>query len=169
MILAVTIDWQWTIFMIIGGLGIFLYGINLMGDSLKALAGNKIKIIIEKSTNTPLKGILMGVLITALLQSSSGTTAITVGLVRAGLMTLPQAVGIILGANIGTTVTSFLLGLPIKEYALPTMALGSFLIFFFGRKKTKQLGGVILGFGMLFYGLDIMGGRTETVGEFASI
>jgi phosphate:Na+ symporter len=161
MILAVVIDWQWTIFMIVGGLGIFLYGINLMGDSLKALAGNKIKIIIEKSTNTPLKGILMGILITALLQSSSGTTAITVGLVRAGLMTLPQAVGIILGANIGTTVTSFLLGLPIKEYALPIMALGSFLIFFVGRKKTKQLGGVILGFGMLFYGLDIMGGALK--------
>jgi phosphate:Na+ symporter len=161
MILAVVIDWQWTIFMIVGGLGIFLYGINLMGDSLKALAGNKIKIIIEKSTNTPLKGILMGILITALLQSSSGTTAITVGLVRAGLMTLPQAVGIILGANIGTTVTSFLLGLPIKEYALPIMALGSFLIFFIGRKKTKQLGGVILGFGMLFYGLDIMGGALK--------
>src|SRR6056297_1127220 len=146
MVLAVQIDWQVTIFMIVGGLGIFLYGINLMGDSLKALAGNKIKIIIEKSTKTPLKGILMGILITALLQSSSGTTAITVGLVRAGLMTLPQAVGIILGANIGTTVTSFLLGLPIKEFALPIMALGSFLIFFFGRKKAKQLGGVMLGF-----------------------
>ncbi len=161
MILAVDIDWQWTIFAIVGGLGIFLFGINLMGDSLKAMAGNKIKIIIEKSTNTPLKGILMGILITALLQSSSGTTAITVGLVRAGLMTLPQAVGIILGANIGTTVTSFLLGLPIKEYALPIMALGSFLIFFFGRKKTKQFGGVLLGFGMLFYGLDIMGGALK--------
>jgi len=161
MMLLVEIDWQLTIFMIVGGLGIFLYGINLMGDSLKALAGNKIKIIIEKSTNTPLKGILMGILITALLQSSSGTTAITVGLVRAGLMTLPQAVGIILGANIGTTVTSFLLGLPIKEFALPIMALGSFLIFFFGRKKAKQLGGVLLGFGMLFYGLDIMGGALK--------
>ena len=161
MMLAVDINWQTTIFMIVGGLGIFLYGINLMGDSLKALAGNKIKIIIEKSTNTPLKGILMGILITALLQSSSGTTAITVGLVRAGLMTLPQAVGIILGANIGTTVTSFLLGLPIKEFALPIMALGSFFIFFFGRKKMRQLGGVLLGFGMLFYGLDIMGGALK--------
>ncbi len=154
---TVNIDWQVTIFAIVGGLGIFLYGINLMGDSLKALAGNKLKIIIEKTTNTPLKGILVGIVITGLIQSSSGTTALTVGLVRAGLMTLPQAIGVIIGANIGTTVTSFLLGLPIKEYALPIMAVGSFFIFFLQTKKYKQFGGVLLGFGMLFFGLDIMG------------
>ncbi len=154
---AVNIDWQTTIFGIIGGLGIFLYGINLMGDSLKVIAGNKLKLLIEKSTNTPIKGILVGIIITGLIQSSSGTTALTVGLVRAGLMTLPQAVGIILGANIGTTVTSFLIGLKIKEYALPIMAAGAFLIFFTRKKKTKHLGGVLLGFGMLFFGLDIMG------------
>ncbi len=165
------IEWQETIFMIVGGLGIFLYGINLMGDSLKALAGNRLKLIIEKSTNTPIKGILVGVIITGLIQSSSGTTALAVGLVRAGLMTLPQAVGIILGANIGTTVTSFLLGLKIKEYALPIMAAGAFFIFFIQRKKYKQLGGVLLGFGMLFYGLDIMGGSLKqlvTLPEFTA-
>lgn len=161
----VTIEWQSTIFMIVGGLGIFLYGINLMGDSLKSLAGNKLKLVIEKSTNTPIKGILMGIFITGLIQSSSGTTALTVGLVRAGLMTLPQAIGIILGANIGTTVTSFLIGLKIKDYALPIMAAGAFLIFFTHRKKTKQLGGVLLGFGMLFYGLDIMGGALKDLAE----
>ena len=158
---TVTIEWKETIFAIVGGLGIFLYGINMMGDSLKAIAGSKLKIIIEKTTNTPIKGILVGVIITGLIQSSSGTTALTVGLVRAGLMTLPQAVGIILGANIGTTVTSLLLGLPIKEYALPIMAMGSFLIFFTSTKKTKQLGGVVLGFGMLFFGLDVMGGALK--------
>ena len=146
----VIINWQTTIFAIVGGLGIFLYGINLMGDSLKALAGTKLKLIIEKTTNTPIKGIFVGVIITGLIQSSSGTTALTVGLVRAGLMTLPQAIGIIIGANIGTTVTSFLIGLPIKEYALPIMAAGSFLIFFINTKKYKRLGGGILGFGMLF-------------------
>jgi phosphate:Na+ symporter len=163
MILAdtTTIDWQSTIFAIVGGLGIFLYGINLMGDSLKSIAGKNLKLIIEKSTNTPIKGILVGIIITGLIQSSSGTTAITIGLVRAGLMTLPQAVGIILGANIGTTVTSFLLGLKIKAYALPIMALGSFFIFFGHRKKQRQFGGVLLGFGMLFYGLDVMGGALK--------
>jgi len=134
-----------------------------MGDSLKALAGSKLKLIIEKTTNTPLKGILVGILITGLIQSSSGTTALTVGLVRAGLMTLPQAIGVIIGANIGTTVTSFLLGLPIKEYALPIMAMGSFLIFFINQKKYKQLGGVFLGFGMLFFGLDIMGDSLKSL------
>jgi len=92
LIADVTIEWRSTIFMIVGGLGIFLYGINLMGDSLKSLAGNKLKLVIEKSTNTPIKGILMGIFITGLIQSSSGTTALTVGLVRAGLMTLPQAI-----------------------------------------------------------------------------
>ena len=158
---TVTIDWKETIFAIVGGLGIFLFGINMMGDSLKAIAGSRLKIIIEKTTNTPIKGILVGIVITGLIQSSSGTTALTVGLVRAGLMTLPQAVGIILGANIGTTVTSLLLGLPIKEYALPIMAMGSFLIFFMSSKKYKQLGGVFLGFGMLFFGLDVMGGALK--------
>ncbi|AIO18236.1 Na+/Pi-cotransporter [Candidatus Izimaplasma bacterium HR1] len=159
------IDWKTTFFSILGGLGIFLYGINLMGDSLKALAGNKLKLIIEKTTNTPIKGILVGIIITGLIQSSSGTTALTVGLVRAGLMTLPQAVGIIIGANIGTTVTSFLLGLKIKEYALPIMAAGAFLIFFTQRKRYKQLGGVLLGFGMLFYGLDEMGGALKQLAK----
>ena len=159
------IDWKSTFFSILGGLGIFLYGIGLMGDSLKALAGNKLKIIIEKTTNTPIKGILVGIIITGLIQSSSGTTALTVGLVRAGLMTLPQAVGIIIGANIGTTVTSFLLGLKIKEYALPIMAAGAFLIFFTQRKRYKQLGGVLLGFGMLFFGLDEMGSALKELAK----
>lgn len=169
---AIISDWQETIFKIVGGLGIFLYGIKIMGDSLKGLAGNKLKLIIEKSTNTPLKGVIVGIIITGLIQSSSGTTAITVGLVRAGLMTLPQAVGIILGANIGTTITSFLIGLKIKAYALPIMAIGSFLIFFVTRKKLKLLGGTLLGFGMLFYGLDIMGGELKLLvklPEFAEL
>lgn len=160
---VVDINWQETLFLIFGGLGIFLYGINLMGDSLKAIAGTKLKVIIEKTTNTPLKGIFVGIIITGLIQSSSGTTALTVGLVRAGLMTLPQAIGIILGANIGTTVTSVLLGLPIKEYALPIMAAGSFLVFFMSKKKVKQFGMVVLGFGMLFYGLDLMGGALKSL------
>lgn len=159
------INWQVTIFAVVGGMGIFLYGINLMGDSLKALAGNKLKLVIEKSTNTPIKGIFVGIVITGLIQSSSGTTALTVGLVRAGLMTLPQAIGIILGANIGTTITSFLIGLKIKEYALPIIAAGAFLVFFMHRKKYKQLGGVLLGFGMLFFGLDIMGSALKELAE----
>lgn len=146
-----------TAMLALGGLGIFLYGINKMGDSLKALAGEKMKLIIEKYTNNPFKGVLIGVIVTGLIQSSSGTTALTISLVRSGLMTLPQAVGIIMGANIGTTVTAFLIGLKIKAYAPIIIAIGSFMIFFFSKKKVVQIGNVILGFGLLFFGMDIMG------------
>lgn len=143
-------------FNIFGGLGIFLFGIHIMSDSLKLLAGKRLKVMIEKTTKYPIYGILIGILITGLIQSSSGTTALTVGLVRAGLMTLPQAVGIIIGANIGTTITSFLIGLKIKNYALPIIAVGSFLIFFAKSKKWKHVGGSTLGFGLLFFGLGTM-------------
>lgn len=151
------IDWKVTIFSILGGLGIFLFGINMMSDSLKKIAGSKLKMILEKTTNTPLKGIFVGLIITAIIQSSSATSALVVGLVRAGLMTLPQAVGVIFGANIGTTFTSVLISLDIGSYAMPIMFLGSFLIFFFHNKKVKEFGKTILGFGMLFFGLETMG------------
>jgi len=111
--LDVVIDWKVTIFEILGGLGIFLFGINMMSDSLKKIAGAKLKMILEKTTNTPLKGIFVGLFITAIIQSSSATSALVVGLVIAGLMTLPQAVGVIFGANIGTTFTSILISLDI--------------------------------------------------------
>lgn len=154
-----------TFLFVFGGLGIFLYGINLMGDSLKDLAGNKLKLIIEKSTSTPLKGILVGALLTCVIQSSSGTTALTVGLVRAGLMTLPQAVGIIMGANIGTTITSLMIGLKIEEYSLIFVGIGAILIFFLNNRKIKDLGKVICGFGLLFFGLQLIGSGLDYVME----
>ncbi|MDT8336389.1 MAG: Na/Pi cotransporter family protein [Candidatus Izemoplasmatales bacterium] len=156
-IFLATIDWKITVFEIIGGLGIFLYGINLMSDALKKLAGAKLKLFLEKTTNTPLKGILVGILLTALIQSSSATSALVVGLVRAGLMTLPQAVGVIFGANIGTTFTSVLISLDIGGLTMPIIFVGAFLIFFIKRKKIQHLGRVIFGFGMLFFGLETMG------------
>lgn len=155
--LFLAIDWKLTAFAILGGLGIFLYGINLMSDSLKKIAGSKLRQFLENATNTPLKGIFVGLLITAIIQSSSATTAIVVGLVRAGLMTLPQAVGVIFGANIGTTVTSFIIALKIGDYAFPIMFVGSVMIFFFHKKRVKEFGRAILGFGMLFFGLETMG------------
>ncbi len=159
--LQATIDWKTTVFAIAGGLGIFLYGINLMSDSLKKIAGSKLKMILEKSTNTPLKGIFVGIFITALIQSSSATSALVVGLVRAGLMTMPQAVGVIFGANIGTTITSLLISLDIGGYAFPIMFVGSVFIFFVKNKRTREFGKVLLGFGMLFFGLDTMGGALK--------
>ncbi len=160
------IDWLTLIFYVVGGLGIFLYGIHKMGDSLKLLAGHRLKLLIEKTTNTPLKGIFIGIFVTVLLQTSSGTTALTVSLVRAGLMSFPQALGVVLGANLGTTATSFLIGLEIQRYALPVLAAGSFLILFAPPKRLKRLGGVLLGFGMIFYGLDLMGEALSVFVEF---
>lgn len=156
------IDWKDTIFLIIGGLGIFLYGINMMSEALKKIAGAKLKLILEKTTNTPLKGIFVGIFITAVIQSSSATSALVVGLVRAGLMTLPQAVGVIFGANIGTTFTSVLISLNIAGYAMPIIFVGAFLIFFIQNKKVKNYGRALLGFGMLFFGLETMGDALKT-------
>ncbi len=161
-----SLDWTQIIFLIVGGLGLFLYGIHLTGESLKLLAGNRLKKLIEKTTNTPLKGIFMGILITVLLQTSSGTTALTISLVRAGLMTLPQAIGIILGANIGTTVTSFLIGLNIQAIALPMIGIGAMSAFFLSAKRFKRAGSALMGFGMIFYGLDLMGDALKTFVDF---
>ncbi|HWL26569.1 MAG TPA: Na/Pi symporter, partial [Ureibacillus sp.] len=112
------IDIQKMIFEFIGGLGIFLFGIKFMGDGLQKSAGDKLRDLLDKFTTNPLMGVLTGMLVTILIQSSSGTTALTIGLVSAGFMTLRQAIGVIMGANIGTTVTAFIIGFDVGEYAL---------------------------------------------------
>ena len=112
----------------------FLFGIKYMGDGLQQAAGDRLRDILDRFTTNPLMGVLAGMLVTVLIQSSSGTTALTVGLVSAGFMTLRQAIGVIMGANIGTTVTAFIIGIKIGEYALPIMAL-AILLFFFKNKK----------------------------------
>ncbi|WP_218943878.1 Na/Pi cotransporter family protein [Bacillus aquiflavi] len=146
------------LFEFIGGLGIFLFGIKAMGDGLQKSAGDKLRDILDRFTTNPLMGVLTGVVVTVLIQSSSGTTVLTVGLVSAGFMTLRQAIGVIMGANIGTTVTAFIIGIDIGEYALPILAIGSFLMFFFKNKKVHNLGQVFFGFGALFFGLELMSG-----------
>lgn len=145
------------LFNFLGGLGLFLFGIKAMSDGLQSVAGDKMRLILEKGTSTPIRGVLTGTFVTALIQSSSGTTVLAVGLVNAGLLSLRQAIGIIMGANIGTTVTAYLIGFDLKEYALPIIALGVFLIFFSKNKKFNYIGQVIFGFGLLFFGMDVMG------------
>jgi phosphate:Na+ symporter len=147
---------QEMIFQFVGGLGIFLFGIKFMGEGLQKAAGDRLRDILDRFTSNPLMGVLAGMLVTILIQSSSGTTALTVGLVSAGFMTLRQAIGVIMGANIGTTVTAFIIGIEIDEYALPIIALGSACIFFFKNQKVHHLGQVLFGFGALFFGLDLM-------------
>lgn len=150
------LDVQTILFEFIGGLGIFLLGIKFMGDGLQQSAGDRLRDILDKFTSNPFLGVLAGIIVTVLIQSSSGTTVLTVGLVNAGFMTLRQAIGVIMGANIGTTVTAFIIGLDIGEYALPIMAAGSFLLFFFKNQRVNAIGQTVFGFGALFFGLGLM-------------
>lgn len=154
------------LFSFLGGLGIFLYGIKSMGDGLQAAAGDRLREILNRMTTNPFLGILAGIIITVLIQSSSGTTAITIGLVSAGFMTLRQAIGVIMGANVGTTVTAFVIGLDIGAYSLPILAFGVILIFFFKAPKINNYGRIFFGFGALFYGLELMG---DGVGPLADL
>jgi phosphate:Na+ symporter len=145
------------LFELLGGIGLFLFAIKLMGESLQDLAGDRLRQLISSLTSTPVKGVLVGTLVTVLIQSSSATTVMSVSFVHAGLMTLKQAVGVIMGANIGTTVTAQLIAFKIKHYALPIIAVGMLLSVFGRTKKQKYLGNGLVGFGLLFLGMKHMG------------
>lgn len=159
------INWQEMLFQFFGGLGIFLFSIKYMGDGLQKSAGDKLRSILDRFTTNPFMGVLVGIIVTVLLQTSTGTTVITIGLVSAGFMTLRQAIGVIMGANIGTTVTAFIIGIDIGAYALPIMAVGAFLIFFLKKNYFQNLGEVIFGFGGLFLGLELMTGGMKPLRE----
>ena len=156
-------DIKWGLFLC--GLGLFLFGVVIMGDGLKSLAGNKLKDFIDKYTSKPLQGILVGAGLTALVQSSSATTAIVIGFIRAGLMSLEQAAGVIIGANIGTTITSFLIGLNISGLAPYMIVVGAFIILLSKNKKFIDIANVLLGFGMLFYGIELIGDTLSHLSE----
>nr|WP_191992083.1 Na/Pi cotransporter family protein [Peribacillus tepidiphilus] len=153
-------------FQFLGGLGIFLFGIKYMGDGLQKSAGDKLRVILDRFTTNPFLGVLAGIFLTILLQTSSGTVVITVGLVSAGFLTLKQAIGIIMGANIGTTVTAFIIGIKIADYSLPIIALGAILLFFFKNKKIQTIGQIMFGFGALFFGLELMGDGMKPLRSF---
>ena len=155
------IDWP----MILAGLGLFLFGIEYMGDGLKGYSGDKMKDIIDKYTSSPFKGIVIGAFVTCLIQSSSGTTALAIGLIRSGLMTLEQSIGIIMGANIGTVITSVFVGLKVSQYAVYFIILGAAFLMFSKNKKTKYMGQIIFGFGCLFYGLELMGDNLANISK----
>lgn len=142
-----------------GGLAIFIYGMNLMSDGLQMAAGEKMKDILALLTKNPVVGVLAGALTTAVLQSSSATTVMTIGFVSAGLMTLKQAVSVIMGANIGTTITAQLIAFQVGDYAWGFVIVGFVMFFFFANKKEKvgQIGQVLFGFGLLFTGINVMG------------
>lgn len=144
------------LFQFLGGLGLFLFSIKYMGDGLQLSAGDKLRYILDKYTTNPFLGVLTGILVTILIQSSSGTTVITVGLVGAGLLTLKQAIGIIMGANIGTTLTTFIIGFNLSKYALPILFIGAALLFFTKKQILNNMGRILYGFGGIFYALSLM-------------
>ena len=148
--------WQEVIFQVFGGLGLFLMGMKIMSDALQKLAGKQLRRILERLTTNRFSGVGVGIFITAALQSSSLTTVMLVSLVDAGLMTLRQSIGVVLGANIGTTLTAWLVSFDVIAYGLPIIGVGALIRFFSGNKKGRYLGEIIFGIGALFLGMELM-------------
>ena len=148
------------LFGLIGGLGLFLFGMRLLSEGLQKVAGSRLRNILKLLTNVPVVGVLTGAGVTSLIQSSSATTVMVVGFVHAGLMVLRQAIPVIMGANIGTTVTAQVIAFKIDQYALPAVGIGFALMVLGRRRYLRFWGQALLGFGLLFYGLHIMKGIT---------
>ena len=165
------------IFVLLGGLAMFLYGMDVMGKSLEQTAGGKLQVILSKMTSSPLRGLLLGLAVTAVIQSSSATTVMVVGFVNSGLMDLYQAVGVIMGANVGTTVTSWLLsltGLQGESFIIqmlspdawaPLLGFAGILLFMFGKERQKGIGQIFLGFAILMTGMDLMSSATAPLAD----
>ncbi len=148
-----------------GGLGLFLYGMSLMGDGLQKVAGSKLKKLIEVLTNNRIMGVFIGTLVTMIVQSSSATTVMVIGFVNAGIMSLSQAVGVIMGANVGTTITAQLIAFNLTEYAPLAVAIGVGIWLAASKKKSKNIAEILIGFGILFIGMDMMGSGLKPLGD----
>ncbi len=150
---------------IFGGLGLFLYGMKLMGDGLENMAGDKLKSILEKITSNRIIGVFVGTIVTAIIQSSSATTVMVVSFVNAGLMSLMQATGVILGANVGTTITAQMVSFKLDAIAPIFIGIGAVIMLAAKKKKTKDLAYILLGFGILFMGMGMMSGAMKPVSK----
>ena len=150
---------------LLGGLALFLYGMQMMSQGLEAAAGNRMKQILEKLTANRIMGVVLGAVITAVIQSSSATTVMVVGFVNSGLMTLSQAVWIIMGANIGTTITGQLIALDAGAVAPMIAFIGVVLIVFLKNEKSHYIGGILAGLGILFIGMDMMSASMSPLAE----
>lgn len=150
---------------LMGGLGLFLFGMKQMSDGLEKAAGAKMRSVLEFFTKTPLRGILVGTLFTAIIQSSSASTVMVVSFVNSGLMNLYQAAGVIMGANIGTTVTSQLISFNLSAFAPAIVMAGVVMLMFCKKRKIQQMGEVLLGFGILFMGLTTMSSSMSVLKE----
>ena len=150
---------------LLGGLALFLYGMKMMSNGLEVTAGNKIKNILEKMTSNRFIGVLMGALVTAIIQSSSATTVMVVGFVNIGMMNLNQAIWIIMGANIGTTITGQLIALDIGTFAPLLAFVGVVVTLFVKKEKLKYPGEIIAGLGILFIGMSMMSQAMKPLAE----
>ncbi|MFZ5650760.1 MAG: Na/Pi cotransporter family protein [Bacillota bacterium] len=148
--------WYTVVLGLVGGMGLLLYGMQILSEGLQKIAGAKLRTIMSTLTHNRFSALAVGAAITILFQSSTATTVILVGLTSAGIMTLKQTLGVILGADIGTTVTAQLIALKVTEIALPIVGLGATIIFFTSRERYRRYGQVLMGFGLLFLGLKIM-------------
>lgn len=152
----------------LGGLSLFLYGMQMMSTGLEAAAGNKMKLILERLTANRFLGVFVGTLVTAIIQSSSATTVMVVGFVNSGMMTLNQAIWIIMGANIGTTITGQLIALDVGKIASIVAFLGVLAIVFLKNEKVKNVGVIMAGLGILFMGMNMMGAAMEPLADSKS-
>ncbi|MDD5134480.1 MAG: Na/Pi symporter [Phycisphaerae bacterium] len=144
------------IFNVVGGLGIFLYGMKCISEGMQAVAGEKLRKLINAVTNNRFIACGIGTLVTTIIQSSSITTVIAVGMVNAGIMTLTQAIGVTLGANIGTTVTAWILVIKVGAYGLPLLGISSIVYLFSKKEKLRYSAIALFGLGMVFFGLELM-------------
>ncbi|MDD5347423.1 MAG: Na/Pi cotransporter family protein, partial [Candidatus Omnitrophica bacterium] len=154
------------IFGAVGGLGLFIYGIAEMSEGLHKISGDRMRRILHGLTGSPLRGVLVGTGITSVIQSSSATTVMVVGFVNAGLMSIVQALGVIFGANIGTTVTGQLIAFKLTDYALPIIGVGMLILLLAKRKTHKYIGEFLMGFGILFLGLNILTQVITPLGQY---
>ena len=166
------------VFSLLGGLAFFLYGMNVMGDTLEKMAGSKLKTILASLTSNKFKGFMLGLLVTAVIQSSSATTVMVVGFVNSGIMTLGQSIGVIMGANLGTSVTSWLLSLTGIEgdsffiqickpaNFTPILAfIGIVIVMFSKKQKNKDIAVILIAFAVLMFGMETMSGAVEPLTE----
>jgi phosphate:Na+ symporter len=161
-----TIDWLKLGMGLFGGLAMFLFGMEQMSDGLKAAAGDALKDVLSRLTSNRFMGALTGAFVTAVLQSSSVTTVLVVGFVSAGFMTIAQSVGVIMGANVGTTITAQIVAFNITQYALMMVAIGFLMLFTGKSEKTRHYGGILMGLGLVFYGMGVMGDAMQPLRSY---
>jgi phosphate:Na+ symporter len=159
-------DWGNMAMKLLGGLALFLFGMEQMADALKAAAGERMKIILARLTTNRFMGAVTGAFVTAVIQSSSVTTVLVVGFISAGLMSMAQSIGVIMGANIGTTITAQIVAFKVTKFALLMIAVGFGMLFFSKQEKIKQYGGMLMGLGMVFFGMSVMSDAMKPLRSF---